>query len=155
MTDATPSRAEALKNIQTYFICHCKECDWIGSSEECAGAEPTGGGDFTDALCPECFKRGKEVVPEDADEALACFEISWLRKRLAASEGVRVAAEGVQKRFKEIEYNSNSEDPMIPKVGDGVLYELLEDLDSVLETGRTVDENIALENLNEATERPA
>lgn len=70
-----------------WYGAKCPECGWIGSSQDCEGGRPIADtGDFSPIVCPECFKKEKEIEVVEPDETELCNKIHDLEKRLAEEE---------------------------------------------------------------------
>jgi len=55
-----------------FFAVRCPKCGWRGMSNETEGGNPIADtGDFTEIVCPVCYKRNEWVPVDDApnDEA--------------------------------------------------------------------------------------
>jgi hypothetical protein len=49
-----------------YYAVHCPECGWNGSSEHCAGGGAIADtGEYSEIVCPECFKGEKWIMVND------------------------------------------------------------------------------------------
>jgi RecJ-like exonuclease len=55
------------EELKKWWVAVCPKCGWTGLSRDCeGGGQIADTGDYSDIICPECYKKDQWVVVEDA-----------------------------------------------------------------------------------------